>query len=189
MSVSNGILLGTESEHISLPYTVEYDENGFHLRSHFPAFRKNLVDSIARGCDLEILFIAGEYYIDPEWILRERAHAPTEVKAVFSVRGPARFVTVTSDEAITHLDLVRANKQLSFHSRSGFTVPNLPADYLIEMLPQILHFEVDVYDIHVSQIMALTHLTQEHRQHILSKLDGEHTAHARAAAQIMRFAV
>lgn len=183
----SGILLGKESCRLSLPFTCEKDERGFHLRSHFPVSRAELTEQIEKDVTLEVLFDTGEYYIDPEWILRERAHAPIEVKAVFSVLGPARFIEVSQKEAIDHLDLVRAYKQIRFNPNSKFEVNNLPAEYLSEMLPQILHFEIDVERIEVSQVMALTHLSVENRTHILNQLDRLGDPKAQEAAQIMRF--
>lgn len=183
----SGVLLGEESCRISLPFTVEEDERGFHLRSHFPAFRKVLVEKIRRTGHLEVLFDTGEYYIDPEWVLREEAHAPTEVKAVFSIIGAARFVDVSRSEAIDHLDRVRAFRQIRFNPTSKFTVGGLPSEHLDKNLSQILHFELDVERIEVSQVMALLHLKPEHRSHVVMKLDHLGDAKAQEAAQIMRF--
>lgn len=185
----SGIILGGESCRISLPFTVERDERGFHLRSHFPAFRAALAEDIRKNGKLEVLFDTGEYYIDPEWVLREQAHAPTEVKAVFSVIGSARFVDASRKEAIDHLDRVRAFRQIKFNPDSKFTVGSLPSDHLDKNLSQILHIEIDVERIEVAQVMALTHLNAEHRSHILTKLDDLGDPKAQEAAQIMRFFV
>jgi|GEM_PF-3068970 len=187
VNTCSGVILGGGSSRMSLPFTVERDEAGFHLRSHFPAFRKDLVSQVSDKGSLEVLFDIGEYYIDPEWVLREKAHAPTEVKAVFSIAGSARFIVCTPVEALDHLDRVRGYKQLKFNPESKFSVENLPADYINEMLPQILHFEIDVEQIHVSQVMAMTHLIAEHRMHILQKLDLLGDPKAQEAAQIIRF--
>lgn len=187
VNACSGIILGGSACRISLPFTAERDERGFHLRSHFPAFRDDIASYIRNSDKAEILFDAGEYYIDPTWVLLDRPHAPTEVKAVFSVIGAARFVDATREEAIDHLDRVRAFRQIKYRPDSEFTVRNLPDDHLDKNLSQILHFEIDVERIEVSQVMALTHLNTEHRSYILTQLDRVGDPKAQEAAQIMRF--
>ena len=182
----SGVILGEDSCRISLPFTAEKDGEKFHIRSHFPAFRKELAEKIRRNVTLEVLFDTGEYYIDPEWVLREEAHAPTEVKAVFSIIGPARFVEVSREEAIDHLDRVRAFRQIKFNPASRFTVRSLPDDHLDKNLSQILHFELEIERIETSQVMALLHLKPEHRSHVLMHLDKLGDPKAQEAAQIMR---
>lgn len=183
----SGVVLSSNGERISLPFTTERDSQRFYLRSHFPKFRSGLIEQINEQGRLEILFDCGEYYIDPEWILREKAHAPTEIKAVFSIEGSARFVECSNENALDHLGKVTAFKQLRFAPESQFSVHQLPENYTSEMLSQILHFEVNVEHINVSQVVALTHLAPEHRAHILSKLDLLGDAQSTEAAQIMRF--
>ncbi len=187
VNTKSGVLLSADGERISLPFTAEKDDRGFFLRSHVPKFRTGLVEQVKNQGTLEVLFDCGEYYIDPEWILRKKAHAPTEIKVVFSICGIAGFVECSEESALEHLDRVTKYKQLAFNSDSVFSVNHLPTEYVREMLPQILHFEVRVERVHVSQVMALTHLLAEQRMHILKKLDEKGDPLAREAAQIIRF--
>ncbi len=183
----SGVILSSDGTRISVPFTAERDIGGFRLRSHFPAYRQGLVEQIQNQARLEVLFDCGEYYVDPEWILVARPHAPTEIKVVFTVEGAVRFVECSKDDAVLHLDRVTRFRQLRFHPCSQFSVWRLPDEYYADQLPQILHLEVDVEQINVSQVMALLHLVPAHRAHIIQKLEEREDPQSKEAAQIMSF--
>ena len=187
INTRSGIILSSDGTRISVPFTSEQDKRGFYLRSHFPAYRDGLVEHIENHSVLDVLFDCGEYYVDPEWVLRETAHAPTEIKVVFTVRGTVRFVDCSREDAIEHLDRVTKFRQLRFTPHSEFSVRQLPDDYYANQLPQILHLEVDIEYVNVSQVMALLHLVPEHRSHIVQKLEQRTDPQSIEAAQIMRF--
>lgn len=186
INLRSGIIQCLDGNHISVPFTAERDDRGFYLRSHFPAFRRNLVDQIENSGKLEVLFDCGECYVDPEWVLREN-HAPTEIKVVFTVQGAVRFIECSKDESIDHLDRVTRFRQLIFSPESEFSVRELPDHYYADQLPQILHLEVDIERIKVSQVMALRHLITEHRAHALKILEKRGDPHSKVAALIMNF--
>jgi len=186
VNLRSGVIHSLNGELLSVPFTLERGDEQFSLRSHFPAFRKNLIAQIENEAELEVLFTCGEYYVDPEWVLREN-HAPTEIKVVFSVRGAARFVDCTQEEAIAHLDRVTQFRQMLFQPSSQFSVWQLPDDYYAEQLPQILQIEIDVEEVAVSQVMALLHLIPEHRSYLMQKLDQQTNPQARFASLIMHF--
>jgi len=60
---NNGLLIKPDSCRISLPFTVEKNEDGFYLRSHFSAYRREVVEVIESSRKMEVLFDVGEYYI------------------------------------------------------------------------------------------------------------------------------
>lgn len=182
---NDGILLSVDIPHLSLPFLIDERNNQKFLTSHFPERIVSLSDVLQRGDNLEVLFEVGNYYIDPTWIKRERAHAPTEVKAVFSVSGPARPIEKSREEAIAHLDQVRLHKQQKYLPDSKFTVLGLPQDYLDENLALIRHFEIEVSEFKVHHFMALTHLSHEHREFVIEKLKAQRNPQAYEAAKIL----
>ncbi len=187
INARSGIILGSDGTRISVPFTVEQDEQGFYLRSHFPAYRSGLVKQIEQEGKLNVLFDCAECYIDPEWVLRETPHAPTEVKVVFSVGGSVKFINCSQEDAVDHLDKVTRFRQLRFQPLSKFSVKELPDNYYADQLPQILHLKMRLEFVDVSQVMALLHLIPEHRGHIINKLDEKGDSQSLEAAQILRF--
>ncbi len=184
-NLKSGIVPTSDGGRISIPFTVEHRGGSFLLRSHFPAFRTGLADQIRKQGRIEVLFDLGEYYIDPEWVLRPN-HAPTEVKLLFTVEGTAAFVEASADDAIDHLDRVTGYRQALNRPNSAFSVRDLPEAYYADQLPQILHIEVAIERIRVTQAMALLHLIPEHRQHVLDRLDELDDAHSKLAGLILR---
>ena len=184
----SGLILSREKR-VSLPFTIEIDNSRLWLRSHIPNFMEEIVEDLSAKERFEVIFDTAGYYIDPSWILRESAHAPTEVKAVFSIKGAGSLVSCTDQEAISHLDQVRAAKQRVYLPGSNFKVSHLPDDYLKENLALISHFRIEISELYVHQCMALKHLDASHRRHIIEQLGAAGGRDAEEAARIIQFSL
>jgi len=168
---------------------VERYNRKFVLRSHIPAFNTEIIEYLASENEVEVLFDTSGYYIDPALIKRKTPHAPTEVKAVFSIFGKGNVLNLSQHEFIKHLDQVRACKQAVYLPDSTFKVHDLPEDYLAENLAAIRAFEISIDVLQTHQLMALKHLELENREYIMRHLHDNGGFQALEAAKIINFFV
>lgn len=182
----SGIVLAPNGAFLSLPFTSEIDDNGPFIRSHFPGYRSETLNTLKQLTEVEVLFDCGEYYVDPSWVKIDRPHGPTEIKLLFTIKGALQFIDCTTEEAVDHLDKVTKFRQARFRPDSTLDITAYPSAYYDWQLPQIQHLQIRPTQIHVSHIMALLHLNQEQRAYVMDRLDEREEPGAREAAQILR---
>jgi predicted FMN-binding regulatory protein PaiB len=185
----DGNLLVGDLPALSLPFAVERRASPDRpvLMTHFDrartAHHAALQPSAGAAPIVRAQFVAGFHYIDPSWIPRS-PHAPTEVKAVFELRGRAALPRRDRDAALATLAAVTRQKQRLFAPNSPWRLESLDPAYADRLLPHIVEVEIEIEHFHLTRLMVLQHLSPEHREQVRRTLRSLDTPCARAATTL-----
>ena len=188
ISLSDGILAIADLPMLSLPCVMEKRQNDLPvIVTHFERSRDSYITAIEKNPFLRIQFVVGFHYIDPTWIPRQ-PHAPTEVKAVFEFSGKASLIDRPNTETLAMLNSVTLAKQKIYAPESKWSVFGLPQDYLNPLFPKIVELEIEPEKYNLSRLMVLSHLSEEHRQIVISKLKSFDTPCSKATIRLFEIA-
>jgi predicted FMN-binding regulatory protein PaiB len=187
--LADGNLCVNDLPLLSLPCIMERRElpSRLVIVTHLDRSRESYLSALLDKPAVRIQFVIAFHYIDPEWIPRS-PHAPTEVKAVFEIRGRASLLTRDETKTTAMMDTLTKAKQMLFSPKSTWKIGDLPAKYIERLFPMIAEVEVEPDEYHLSRLMVLQHLTDEHRSHVLSKILAFDNSCSRAVSKLFEVA-
>lgn len=187
--LADGVLRIGDLPMLSLPCVVEPGAGDGQpvVITHFERGREAYMEALRASPVVTLHFVIGYHYIDPSWIPRQ-PHAPTEVKAVFEISGRARLIDRPEATTLAMMDDLTRAKQEIYTPGTDWQVSSLPAEYTGRLFPMITELEIEPTDYHLSRLMALEHLSPEHRQSILHRLQIANSPCARAALKLFEVA-